>query len=424
MPTSKSQLASLIQQAPNSIDLTDAEDLEQIRALSETLENSFHAASGLCALEEEWVQTDQKIPLSMRLGLKLALSRKRLGEIPDPIHVSVVFAVYKEHNRILKSEEHPHGEDFLRRKIQQLRWLFSPTPQHTWDLTVVDDGCPENSGRHAQQILDEELASEEEACVLFLEEAIQNKLPIIHPLTQTSESQKGGSIHLGLWHATQTLRGPNHIGIFTDADLSTHLGQIGLLADPIVRNGTKAAIGSRREPASVVIKAGARNTRGKLFIYLWKRLLPPLKGVIDTQCGFKAFKASELKTWLKECGEKKFAFDIEMLLRLQSDDSNANSDSIQKVAIAWIDSEAASTTTDLEPYLPMLQSAVRFYRELLPVDETSESFARLIESLDEGSFQHLLENIPEEIANREPATFETFDEVSAEELHRRATQEG
>ncbi|MBW2713954.1 MAG: hypothetical protein JRC77_09415 [Deltaproteobacteria bacterium] len=420
MPTPKDHLSTLIQQAPRSIDLTDAEDLEQIRELAEALENSFPAASGLCALEEEWVQTDQEIPLSMRLGLKLALSRKLLGEIPDPVHVSLVFAVYKEHNRILKSEEHPHGEDFLRRKIRQLRWLFAPTPQHSWDLTVVDDGCPERSGQHAQQILDEELASKEEACVLFLEEAIQNKLSITHPLTQTSESQKGGSIHLGLWHATQTLRGQNHIGIFTDADLSTHLGQIGLIVDPIVRNGYKAAIGSRREPASVVIKAGARNTRGKLFIYLWKRLLPPLQGIIDTQCGFKAFKASDLKTWLKECGEKKFAFDIEMLLRLQP----GGSDSIQKVAIAWIDSEAASTTTDLEPYLPMLQSAVRFYRELLPVDETSESFARLIESLDESSFQHLLENIPEEIANREPATFETFDEVSAEELHRRATQEG
>jgi hypothetical protein len=49
------------------------------------------------------------------------------------------------------------------------------------------------------------------------------------------------------------------------------------------------AIGSRREPDSVVVKQGTRNDRGKLFIYLWKRMVPVLGDIIDTQCGFKAF---------------------------------------------------------------------------------------------------------------------------------------
>ena len=61
--------------------------------------------------------------------------------------LSVVFAVYKEHHRILRPEEHDSGEDFLRRKVAQLNWLASSSPKFSWELVAVDDGCPEGSGR-------------------------------------------------------------------------------------------------------------------------------------------------------------------------------------------------------------------------------------------------------------------------------------
>ncbi len=82
----------------------------------------------------------------------------------------------------------------------------------------------------------------------------------------------------------------DRVVLFTDADLSTHLCQCGLLVEPVVCGGASAGIGSCREPTSVVVKQGKRNTRGKLFIYLRKRLIPQLRGIIDTQCGFKAFR--------------------------------------------------------------------------------------------------------------------------------------
>ena len=97
----------------------------------------------------------------------------------------------------------------------------------------------------------------------------------------------------------------NHVVVFTDADLSTHLGQIGLLVAPIVQDGYDAAIGSRREPMSVVIKSGARNLRGKLFIYLWKRLIPKLSPIVDTQCGFKAFRADVARGIVEDTVEKR-----------------------------------------------------------------------------------------------------------------------
>jgi hypothetical protein len=204
--------------------------------------------------------------------------------------------------------------------------------------------------------------------------------------------------------------------VFTDADLSTHLGQTGLLVHPIVFGGQDAAIGSRREPASVVIKKGSRNDRGKLFIYLWKRMIGCLPEIIDTQCGFKGFRASTVNEIVPDMIEQKFAFDIELLIRTQL----GRRGSIAKVPVAWIDSEALSTTTDIQPYLPMLQKISAMYRKYLPADPVSDPFADLVGDLTEETWATLQENIPEAITSREPREFEAFAGVSADELRRAA----
>ena len=365
----------------------------------------------LVALDAE---AGPEVPIAVRLALKLAASRAAVREIREPAHLSVVFAVYREHTRILRPDEHEHGEDFLRRKLGQLEWLFERTPLHTWDLTVVDDGCPEGSGDLAQAILDERPGVN--ARVLWLADVIDAGPRITHGMASTDDSRKGGSIRYGMWEATRQHR-QNHVILFTDADLSTHLSQAGLLLDPIVREGQTAAIGSRRHPASVVLKEGSRDSRGKLFIYVWKRLISRLPGITDTQCGFKAFRADSLGSWIEDVTESGFAFDIEFLLRTEQADPGT----ISTVPVAWIDSDAASTTTDLQPYLPMLRSAARFYREILPPDPTADEFAGLIESMSEEEFQRLIERIPAAITDREPLEFDEFAGITAAELARLAT---
>lgn len=204
--------------------------------------------------------------------------------------------------------------------------------------------------------------------------------------------------------------------MYTDADLSTHLGQVGLLLDPIIRGGDDAAIGSRREPDSVVVKKGTRNDRGKLFIYLWKRMLPDLGDIIDTQCGFKAFRGELLEEILEDLLEYRFAFDIELLLKTALGERNK----ISKVPLAWIDSEEASTTTDLQPYLPMLRSIASMYRTYLPMEERREAFAAFVEGLSDEAFDRLVANIPPEIVEKEPFEFGDFDGVAVEDLMRAA----
>ena len=172
------------------------------------------------------------------------------------------------------------------------------------------------------------------------------------------------------------------------------------------------AIGSRREKKSVVIKQGRRNDRGKLFIYLWKRMLPDLNAIIDTQCGFKAFDKAMLQAIIQPLIERKFAIDIELLLKAQLRRPGC----IARVPIAWIDSEAASTTTDLQPYLPMLKAIAAMYRNYLSANPQAEEFARFIELLTPEAFDRLLENIPPEITDREPLAFGDYDGVTVARL--------
>ncbi len=402
---------SILDGLPIHVDLTDPGQLATIDEKVEEILSRYSSEEELMALELGLLSEEGPKPVLALLVLKLARSRLKVQSVRERVTLSVVLAVYNEHTRIKTADEHPHGEDFLRRKVSQLETLFAGNPNFSWKLIVVDDGCPEGSGGIAQDIIESE-GLHPHAEVVFLKDAIERGTPVTRALSTTVDSQKGGSVLLGMWHAATSPSQGRHIVIYTDADLSTHLGQTGLLIEPILNDSAEVAIASRREPQSVVVKQGTRNDRGKLFIYLWKRLLPVLGEIIDTQCGFKAFRQEVLLDILDDLLEYRFAFDIELLLRA----SLRGQGGIAKVPIAWIDSEAASTTTELQPYLPMLKSIARMYRTYLPRDPKREEFASFITDLDEEGFNRLVSNIPEAIVGREPFEFADFDGVSVDDL--------
>lgn len=372
--------------APSGLDLREAAHLAFARRTAEEFLADRPSLLELDQLEIDLLASRDEIPLGVHLAGKLARSRRMVEELDREhrregrrrLQVTVVFAMYREHERILPAELHPHGEDFLVRKIEQLDWLLGDLPAFEWRLIAVDDGCPDGSGQIAQSIL-KERAPGAPARVLFLGDGIRGKTPVTSGLETTDDSRKGGSIQYGMWTAASHDASPDHVIAFTDADLSTHLGQLGLLIDPIVRGGADAAIGSRREPKSVVVKGGARNERGKRFIALWKRMLPVLGDISDTQCGFKAWRADVALEVLRDLIEYQFAFDVELLLKTEL----RRPGSVERVPIAWIDSEAASTTPEFDPYLGMLKSIAALYRRYLPpaadADEVAEWIERAVE---------------------------------------------
>ena len=302
-------IEEFINSFPVQTDLKDSETFRKIESQAQKLqENELHPLD--LQLAESPLSTYSAV-----LAVKLAKSRFGLRRIKKNIHITFLFAIDKEIERMSFSHESPLGEDCLNEKVRQIEWLVSGSPNVSWDLLIIDDGCPVGSGNKAQEIADKS-AFRDQIKVLFLEEAIASSSPLVGNLTTTANSQKGGAILYGLRYTT-SLKRKNNIVLYTDADLSSHLGMSGLLIDPLVNQDKSLAIGSRREKTCFTLRSEFRDNRGKLFIYLRRRLLHPINYISDEQCGFKAFNVLFLENFLEDMLETKFSFDVELLLRTE-----------------------------------------------------------------------------------------------------------
>jgi glycosyltransferase involved in cell wall biosynthesis len=399
---------SIIEEFINNCPLqTNLRDNELFRQI-ENYANSLHP--------DKLDQLDQLLAESLLstysavLAIKLAKSKFFLKQLNKDVHVTFLFAIYKETDRLSFSYESALGEDCLNEKIRQIEWLVSNTSKVTWDLIIVDDGCPNGSGIKAQEIANKS-AYRDQIKVLFLQEAIDSNSKLAGWLNSTADSQKGGAILYGLRYAS-SLKRKNNIILYTDADLSSHLGMSGLLIEALVNQNKSLAIGSRREKTSFTLRSDFRDNRGKLFIYLRRRLLHPINYISDEQCGFKAFDALFLDNFLEDVIETKFSFDVELLLRTELKKPN----SIAQIPIAWMDSDEASTTKTLEPYLPMLNRMVDFYEHYLPFNPEAENFKSFIRDLTEEAWDHLIHNIPMAIKTWDPIKDVQFNKVSTDQL--------
>ena len=399
-----SNVKNFIDQCPSHTNLTDSNLFRKIEACAQHLQ------------EDELEQLDLQLAASQLttynavLAVKLAKSKIALSQIYKKIHITFLFAVYKETERLSFSYETPLGEDCLNEKVRQIEWLVEGSPHVTWDLLIVDDGCPDNSGSKAQEIANRSVYRDQ-IKILFLQEAINGISSLVGQLKSTTNSQKGGAILYGLRYAA-SLKRKNNIILYTDADLSSHLGMAGLLAKAIVNDHKSLAIGSRREKTCFTLRSEFRDHRGKLFIYLRRRLLHPINYISDEQCGFKAFDALFLDNFLENVLETKFSFDVELLLRTELKKSN----SIAQIPIAWMDSDEASTTKGLEPYVPMLNRMVDFYKHYLPSNPEAEDFKSFIRELTDEAWDQLIHHIPEAIKKWDPINDIQFNKVTTDEL--------
>jgi len=401
-----SNVKNFIEQCPSHTNLTDS---DLFRKIEESANNLQKDELGI--LDQQLAGSHLRTYNAV-LAVKLAKSKIAISRLQKDIHITFLFAIYKEIERMSFANETPLGEDCLNEKVRQIEWLVAGLPNVTWDLLIVDDGCPEGSGLKAQEIANKSDYSDQ-IKILFLQDAINAGSSLIGELRSTSDSQKGGAILYGLRYAA-SLKRKNNIILYTDADLSSHLGMTGLLAEAIIKDHKSLAIGSRREKTCFTLRSEFRDHRGKLFIYLRRRLLHPINYISDEQCGFKAFDASILESFLENVLENKFSFDVELLLRTELKKPN----SIAQIPIAWMDSDEASTTKDLEPYVPMLNRMVDFYEHYLPIHPEAEGFKLFIRALTDESWDQLINNIPEAIKKWDPIKDIQFNDVSTDELKR------
>jgi dolichyl-phosphate beta-glucosyltransferase len=188
------------------------------------------------------------------------------------IYLSVVVPAYNEEGRIgptlARVREYLEGQAY------------------TSEIVVVDDGSRDRTALQAEDAL---LGT-----------------PGARVLRRSVNRGKGFSVREGVLAA----RGA--FVLFTDADLSTPIEEIAKFW-PRIEEGCDVVIGSRALPGSdiQVRQNPVRELMGKTFNLFVRLLL--LRGIPDTQCGFKLFRRAAALDLFSRLRTPGFAFDAEVL---------------------------------------------------------------------------------------------------------------
>lgn len=354
-------------------------------------------------------------------ALRAAVGKVRLGQCRDSFHLSVVWAMYNETARIQPKADSEHGEDLVREKVAQMRWLFDGARDgQTWELLACDDGCPEtpSSSEVMQQIVEQEGLAD---CVrvVKLADGIEGRAQIgpgFAQLQSPADSRKGGAIAYGMWLAGKQplgmTEGAEQVVLYTDADLSSNLTQAGSLLHAILVDSHDAAIGQRYGlPGSILVKedgaiteprsTGAKPSRNILLLRHFARcvLLPRLADVLDTQAGFKAFRAQVLDEVLGDMQAFNETFDVELLLR------NALRGSAKPCALVpmlFTEDFALTNFPSVDPgqqHLDMVQQIVAIHdacqADKEPATGEAAELLTFFRELDLGRYQRLMDRLEE-----------------------------
>jgi len=332
-------LTQLQQNAKVQFDLTESTDQSSLYALAENLLVLPNLDMG----ELKKVALEPTTPLEFKIAAKLVDSRQYMQTITEPVHLAIIFAMWGEQNRLHpKSDNNPHGEDSLRTKLAQLDWATQGTPV-TWTLIAVDDGCPHGSGKIAQEIAATHPLGDL-VKVLFLADAVPTDTGPLTNLASANDSRKGGAIIYGCMTALD-----HHADaiLYTDADNSVHLGQIGLALRPYLAENYRMVLGNRKHPEAVLVKQEGRWGIGIKVLRHMQRMIGQAifsRDIRDTQAAFKLYQSDLLAQIIAQPTVYDFSFDTDWILA-----AIAMDEPFAKVPFAFIDSAAESASITQGP---------------------------------------------------------------------------
>jgi dolichyl-phosphate beta-glucosyltransferase len=174
---------------------------------------------------------------------------------------------------------------------------------HFYEIIVVDDGSKDQTANVSL--------------------SFQKEFPSLKVISLGSNHGKGYAVKQGFFAAQ------GDIVLFLDADGSTqpqeierHLG--------LFEQGYDIVIGSRvlSDGKSQVKAKAYRRWMGAVFNFLVSRIL--IKGIKDSQCGFKMFRAPLIKGLFGRLHLEGYGFDLELLYLAQKMDLR-----IKEVAVNW-----------------------------------------------------------------------------------------
>jgi dolichyl-phosphate beta-glucosyltransferase len=191
---------------------------------------------------------------------------------------------------------------------QTLDAVFGYLGQHfpEGEVIVVDDGSTDDTVNVAEQSF-------------ALARGVETRVIRVQP-----NRGKGFAVRSGLLAA----RAP--IALFTDADLSTPIGELFKLIDAIRNEDVDIAFGSRALDRSLIgVHQPWRREQGGRLFNLVVRLATGLP-IWDTQCGFKAFKMQTCRPVIEAARIDRFGFDVELLYV-----ARLAGLSIKEIAVRW-----------------------------------------------------------------------------------------
>jgi len=225
-------------------------------------------------------------------------------------YLSVVIPAYNEQARIAST---------VKALVDYLAIWSNETSDRTWELIVVSDGSTD-----ATALIVSEIAESDDHVRLI----------------DAPHGGKGAAVRRGMDEASGAWR------FLCDADLSMPAGNLGRFFADVGQNvddgagqpefdvsiGSREASGARRfdEPRS-------RHIKGRLFNYAVKVLA--LRGIEDTQCGFKLFSAESATKLFPHQSLDGWAFDVELLVMAKKAGF-----SVGEVPIDWRYAEGSKMT--------------------------------------------------------------------------------
>ena len=236
----------------------------------------------------------------------------------EEIYLSIIIPAYNEEDRIKKTLEHI--------------FKYLSEKSFTFEFVIVDDGCTDET-------------------IDIVKNTIGDKDYSFKIVKNDHNMGKGFSIKKGV------IESSGKFLLFSDADMSTPIEEFDKMI-PFLEGGSDIVIGSRALNNSDIRKRQIwyREMMGKIFNFFVQLLV--LKGIKDTQCGFKAFKADDAKRIFTKMTIYRFGFDVELLYLARILNLK-----ITEVPIIWINSPASKVrcvTDSLSMFMSLIK--IRYNR--------------------------------------------------------------
>ncbi|MBK8206315.1 MAG: glycosyltransferase family 2 protein [Planctomycetes bacterium] len=186
--------------------------------------------------------------------------------MPD---LSIIIPAYNEADRLPAFLRHVHE--------------WAKADGREIEIIVVNDGSSDDTAQVAQQAG-------------------------VRVISLERNSGKGAAVRRGMLEARGRLR------LFADADGATQMTELAAL-ERAVAGGAEIAIASREGRGTVIESSWLRRFLGRWFNRAVR--MGSVKGIRDTQCGFKLFATPRAQALFEAAKENGFAFDVELLYLAQ-----------------------------------------------------------------------------------------------------------